>query len=459
MNNADDKQTVAGNGSVSSSGTRVPELLAPAGSPEKLDYALAYGADAVYAGIPRFSLRARENPFKDATLKEAIERTHRMGRKIYITANILPPNRKIDSFKQSLAFYADAQPDAFIMADPGMIRFARREFPHVPVHLSVQTNTINYESVQFWYDEGVSRIILSRELSLPEIAEIHEKVPGMELESFVHGAICIAYSGRCLLSNYFNHRDANQGTCTNSCRWEYNVHQQPHESAPVQSTHQPEILNGEYFLEERERPGELMPIDEDEHGTYIMNSKDLRAIEYLKPIHDAGVCSFKIEGRTKTIYYLSMVVRSYRRAIDDLARGKGFDPKLIDEINKTANRGFTSAFLVPRSDHQTERFDSAQETDLPQVFAGQVVDARPGWMEVEVKNRIEVGDRVEYISPARQSYFHIAAIENAKGEAVNVAHGGAGKVWIATDQTVEPYALLSRVVTQQAADAFSLHTQ
>lgn len=382
-----------------------------------------------------------------------------MGRKIYITANILPPNRKIDSFKQSLAFYADAKPDAFIMADPGMIRFARREFPHVPVHLSVQTNTINYESVQFWYDEGVSRIILSRELSLPEIAEIHAKVPGMELESFVHGAICIAYSGRCLLSNYFNHRDANQGTCTNSCRWEYNVHQQPHESAPVQSTHQPEILNGEYFLEERERPGELMPIDEDEHGTYIMNSKDLRAIEYLKPIRDAGVCSFKIEGRTKTIYYLSMVVRSYRRAIDDLARGQAFDPKLIDEINKTANRGFTSAFLVPRSDHQTERFDSAQETDLPQVFAGQVKDARPGWMEVEVKNRIEVGDRIEYISPARQSYFHIAAIENAKGESVNVAHGGAGKVWIATDQPVEPYALLSRVVTQQTADSLSLHTQ
>lgn len=427
-----------------------PELLAPAGSPEKLDYALAYGADAVYAGIPRFSLRARENPFKEATLKEAIERTHKLGRKLYITANILPPNRKIESFKKSLAFYAEAGADAFIMADPGMIRFALREFPHVPVHLSVQTNTINYESVRFWHDEGVKRIILSRELSLPEIEEIHRAVPRMELESFVHGAICIAYSGRCLLSNYFNHRDANQGTCTNSCRWEYNVYHQPDETAPIQSTHDPDRLDGQYFIEERERPGELMPVDEDEHGTYIMNSKDLRAVEYLKPIRDAGVCSFKIEGRTKTIYYLSMVTRTYRKAIDDLARGAPFDPKLIDELNKTSNRGFTSAFLVPRSDHETERFDSAQETHLPQVFAGQVTGARPGWMEVEVKNRIEVGDRIEYISPSRQSYFHLAAIENQKGESVSVAHGGAGRVWIACDQDPEPYSLLSRVVAPRS---------
>ncbi len=427
MNNSESKNQV--------SGSVRPELLAPAGSPEKLEYAFAYGADAVYAGIPRFSLRARENPFKDDTLKAAIEQSHKLGKKIYITANILPPNRKIDSFKKSLAFYAEAGADAFIMADPGMIRFAMKEFPQIPVHLSVQTNTINYESVQFWYDEGVKRIILSRELSLPDIQEIHEKVPGMELESFVHGAICIAYSGRCLLSNYFNHRDANQGTCTNSCRWEYDILQQDNESAPVSSAHNPNILQGEYFLEEKERPGELMPIDEDEHGTYIMNSKDLRAIEYLKPIRDAGVCSFKIEGRTKTIYYLSMVTRNYRKAIDDMAAGKDFDASLIDEISKTANRGFTSAFLVPRSDHQTERFDSPQEDNLPQVFAGQMKDARKGWMQVEVKNRIEVGDTVEYISPQRQQTFQISAMEKDSGESVSVAHGGAGTVWIAYDPT------------------------
>ena len=429
-----------------------PELLAPAGSPEKLDYALAYGADAVYAGIPKFSLRARENPFKDATLKAAIAKTQKMGRKFYLTANILPPNRKIESFQKSLAYFAEAGPDAIIMADPGMIRFMLKEFPHVPVHLSVQTNTINWPSVQFWYDQGVSRVILSRELSLVEIAEIHRQVPQMELESFVHGAICIAYSGRCLLSNYFNHRDANQGTCTNSCRWEYNIYQASEAPAYSQSTHNPDLLKGEYFLEETQRPGELMPIDEDEHGTYIMNSKDLRAIEYLKQIRDAGVCSFKIEGRSKTVYYLALVIRSYRQAIDEMMRGRAFNPELLTEISKTANRGFTSAFLVPNSDHETERFDSPQETALPQIYAGQVKGERAGgWMAVEVKNRIEIGDTVEYISPQRNYYFHLTAMENPAGEAVSVAHGGNGVVWIKTEGAVDPYALLSLVTAPKPA--------
>jgi putative protease len=429
---------------------QVPELLAPAGSPEKMDYAFAYGADAVYAGIPKFSLRARENPFKDATLKAAIDKAHQLGKKVYITANILPPNRKIESFQKSLAYFAEAKPDAFIMADPGMIRFALKEFPEIPVHLSVQTNTINWSSVQFWQELGVQRIILSRELSLAEIEDIHQHVPEMELESFVHGAICIAYSGRCLLSNYFNHRDANQGTCTNSCRWEYDLFNQADETAPLRSTHNPDLIQGDYYIEEKQRPGELMPIDEDEYGTYIMNSKDLRAIEFLRQLRDAGVCSFKIEGRSKTIYYLSVVVRNYRRAIDDMAKGMKFDPQLIEEINKTANRGFTSAFLIPNADHETERFDSPQEDQLPQVFAGQVKGERDGgWMEVEVKNRIEVGDELEYIAPGGQRYFKIEAIENKKGESVSVAHGGNGCVWIPSPGPVDPFALLSRVTDSQ----------
>ena len=335
---------------------------------------------------------------------------HSVNKKVYITANILPPNRKIESFQKSLAYFAEAKPDAFIMADPGMIRFVLKEFPEIPVHLSVQTNTINWSSVQFWQDLGVERIILSRELSLAEIEDIHQHVPEMELESFVHGAICIAYSGRCLLSNYFNHRDANQGTCTNSCRWEYDLFNQADEKAPLRSTHNPDLIKGDYYLEEKQRPGELMPIDEDEYGTYIMNSKDLRAIEFLRQLRDAGICSFKIEGRSKTIYYLSVVVRNYRRAIDDMAKGMKFDPQLIEEINKTANRGFTSAFLIANADHETERFDSPQEDQLPQVFAGQVKGERDGgWMEVEVKNRIEVGDELEYIAPGGQRYFKIEA--------------------------------------------------
>ena len=431
-----------------------PELLAPAGSPEKMDYAFAYGADAVYAGIPKFSLRARENPFKEATLRQAIEKAHRLQKKIYITANILPPNRKIESFQKSLAYFAEAQPDAFIMADPGMIRFALKEFPEIPVHLSVQTNTINWSSVQFWHELGVQRVILSRELSLPEIEDIHQHVPEMELESFVHGAICIAYSGRCLLSNYFNHRDANQGTCTNSCRWEYNLFNQADETAPLRSVHNPDVVKGDYYIEEKQRPGELMLVDEDGHGTYIMNSKDLRAIEFIKQLRDAGVGSFKIEGRSKTIYYLSVVVRNYRRAIDDMAKGMKFDPQLLEELNKTANRGFTSAFLIPNADHETERFDSPQEDQLPQVYAGQIVGERAGgWLEVEVKNRIEVGDELEYISPTGQRYFKIEAIENKKGESVSVAHGGNGCVWIPAPVHVEPFALLSRVTVSQPDSA------
>lgn len=416
----------------------VPELLSPAGSPEKLKYALAYGADAVYAGIPKFSLRARENPFKNDLLEEAISYTHDKGKKIYVTANILPPNRKIASFKKSLAQHAELGPDAFIMADPGMIQFALKEFPQIPIHLSVQTNTMNWSSVEFWYNLGVKRIILSRELSLEEIEEIHERVPGMELESFVHGSICIAYSGRCLLSNYFNHRDANQGTCTNSCRWEFNVKE---ESGEETEEYQP--LKGQYAIEEAQREGEMMPVDEDEHGTYIMNSKDLRAVEYLKPLQDAGVMSFKIEGRSKSIYYLSMVTRAYRKAIKDLAEGRSFNPELLEEINKTANRGFTSAFLISASNRETERFDSPQEKDQAQVFGGQIVNERPGWMEVDVKNRIELGDEVEYISPSGQHKFFIDAMENNAGEKAKVAHGGNGTIWIKIDQQVEPFALLS----------------
>ena len=425
----------------------IPELLSPAGSPEKLKYALAYGADAVYAGIPKFSLRARENPFKNDLLEEAITYTHDKGKKIYVTANILPPNRKIASFKKSLAQHAELGPDAFIMADPGMIQYALKEFPQIPVHLSVQTNTMNWSSVEFWYNLGVKRVILSRELSLEEIQEIHERVPGMELEAFVHGSICIAYSGRCLLSNYFNKRDANQGTCTNSCRWEFNIKE---ETGTETEEYKP--LEGQYAIEEVEREGEMLPVDEDEHGTYIMNSKDLRAVEYLKPLHDSGVMSFKIEGRSKSIYYLSMVTRAYRKAIKDLAEGRSFDPELLGEINKTANRGFTSAFLISASNRDTERFESPQEKDQPQVFGGQVVNERPGWMEVEVKNRIELGDEVEYISPGGQHKFFIDAMETSSGEKVGVAHGGNGTVWIGIDQQAEPFALLSLLQKTETAE-------
>ncbi|QPJ64887.1 MAG: U32 family peptidase [Candidatus Nitrohelix vancouverensis] len=432
-----------------------PELLAPAGSPDKLKYALAYGADAVYAGIPKFSLRARENGFNDASLKEAISEVHKAGKKIFITANILAPNRKVESFEKSLAYFAEAKPDAFIMSDPGMIQYSVRNFPDVPVHLSVQANAINWPTVAFWRDQGVRRIILSRELSLEEISLIHQKVPDIELESFVHGSICIAYSGRCLLSNYFNHRDANQGTCTNSCRWEYNVYKENEIDAVAPPPQTP--MEGLHYIEETGRPGELMPVDEDEHGTYIMNSKDLRAVEFLTELREAGICSFKIEGRSKSIYYLAMVTGVYRRAIEDLMQGRKFDPSLLQEIDKTANRGFTSAFLISNSNHHTERFDSAQADGQPQVFAGRILNSRGGgWIEAEIKNRIETGDTVEYIAPDRRVRFVIEAMENKNGESINVAHGGAGSAWIKTNGIeAAPYSLLS-LVMQPAESATSV---
>jgi len=426
--------------------TEAPELLAPAGSPEKIRYALAYGADAVYAGIPKFSLRARENGFNNASMKEAIRFVQEKGRKIYVTANILAPNRKVDSFEKSLAEYAEEGPDAFIMSDPGMIDFAIRNFPHIPVHLSVQANAINWPTVAFWRDRGVRRIILSRELSMEEIQMIHEKVPDMELESFVHGSICIAYSGRCLLSNYFNHRDANQGTCTNSCRWEFNVCEDKSEDASASKP-----LDGRYFIEETGRPGDLMPIEEDEHGTYIMNSKDLRAVEILEELRSAGVCSYKIEGRSKSIYYLSLVTSIYRKAIEDMASGKKFDPALLDEIEKTANRGFTSAFLISNSNRSTERFESAQAHNQPQIFAGQILEDRPGgWALTEIKNRIELGNKAEYISPEERRNFSIQAMEDRSGNSIDVAHGGAGPVWIQYGFQTAPFSLLSLIVEPAA---------
>ena len=429
---------------------KIPELLCPAGSPEKLKYALAFGADAVYAGVPRFSLRAKENPYTNNSLKEDIEYCHRMDKKIYVTANILPQNRKLESFKKSIAMIAEAGPDGIIMSDPGMIQYVKKEFPALPIHLSVQTNTINWMSVAFWRDYGVKRIILSRELSLQELREIHTQVPDVGLESFVHGSICIAYSGRCLLSNYFNHRDANQGTCTNSCRWEYNVKEELSEGE--KATQSPK---GEYLIEEKGRDGD-MPIEEDEHGTYIMNSKDLRAIEHLGELWRAGVESFKIEGRTKSIYYLSLITKTYRKAIDAMVKKEPFDSKLLGETEKTANRGFTTAFLLSASERATENFDSPQEENLPQVYAGKVVNERAGgWMEVDIKNRVEVGHEIEYISPQNNYRFRISSMEGESGLSLKVAHGGNGTVWIKTDGQIDPYALLSRVVDVPVSSSVS----
>lgn len=266
-----------------------PELLAPAGTLKNMRYAFAYGADAVYAGQPRYSLRVRNNEFDHANLALGIREAQAQGKRFYVVVNIAPHNAKLKTFLKDLAPVIEMAPDALIMSDPGLIMLVRRHFPQMPIHLSVQANTVNWASVEFWQLQGLTRIILSRELSLEEIEEIRQQVPGMELEVFVHGALCMAYSGRCLLSGYMNKRDANQGTCTNACRWKYSA-QAATENAvgDIVQSYQPEPTLGlgaptdqVFLLQEANRPGELMPAFEDEHGTYIMNAKDLRAVQHV----------------------------------------------------------------------------------------------------------------------------------------------------------------------------------
>ena len=318
---------------------KTPELLLPAGDLERMRAAYDYGADAVYAGQPRYSLRARNNDFKLENLQRGIEEARARGKKLFVASNILPHNAKVKTYMADMKPVIDMRPDALIMADPGLIMMVREAWPHMPIHLSVQANTVNFAAVKFWKTMGVERVILSRELSIDEIEEIRQLCPEMELEVFVHGALCIAYSGRCLLSGYFNHRDPNQGTCTNACRWDYKVHDAFEDEAGQAKTIQfdfkkamDEANNGfasagdtprhpladrPYLIEEANRPGELMEISEDEHGTYIMNSKDLRAVEHIERLVKIGIDSLKIEGRTKSeilcIAHRANLPRCHRR--------------------------------------------------------------------------------------------------------------------------------------------------
>ncbi len=425
---------------------KTPELLMPAGDLEKLKYAFAYGADAVYAGIPQFSLRARENGFRDESIFAGAEHAHALNKKFYLTANILGHNRKIQQFVKKVDDMMLAKPDALIMADPGLIDMVKSKHPTVPIHLSVQANVMNWAAVKFWYKVGVSRIILSREVSIDEIKEIKNQVPEMELEAFVHGAICIAHSGRCLLSNYFQHRDANQGLCTNSCRWPYRLYAKPEfQEDDLANNYE---LFGDFYLEELEkRSGEMMRIDEDEYGTYIMNARDLMAIDHLQSMWEAGVESFKVEGRTKSVYYLSITTKTYRQAIDDMMAGKPFNPELKAELNKIHNRGYTAGFLENKTDSQIQRYDTGITDIYAQEFGAKVLSVEPGRMLVSVRNKLAVGDKIEVITPEKSFYTHITSIENPVGEKLPSISGGATDVWVYSDhEKISPYSLISRIV-------------
>lgn len=436
------------------------ELLSPAGTIKNMRYAFAYGADAIYAGQPRYSLRVRNNDFLEDNLEKGIAEAHALGKKFYLTSNVMPHNSKIKTYIEDMKPIIAMNPDALIMADPGLIMMVRETWPDMPVHLSVQANTVNYASVKFWQSVGVERIILSRELSLDEIAEIRQQCPDMELEVFVHGALCIAYSGRCLLSGYFNHRDPNQGTCTNACRWEYKT--TPAEQN-AEGVYKPTASNmgGErnplseqvVFIEEKGRPGEMMPMEEDEHGTYIMNSKDLRAVEHVHRLVEIGVDSLKIEGRTKSHYYVARTAQSYRQAIDDALAGKEFNPELLGILENLANRGYTDGFYQRHHTQDYQNYMQGNSVNRQQQFVGEVTsyDSSTGLADIDVKNKIKVGDRLELVQPAGNTEIVLDSMQDMHGHTMDEAPGGGYKIRIPLPASMAEQGLIAKFIDNPIA--------
>lgn len=404
------------------------ELLAPAGTLEHLKTAFAYGADAVYAGQPRYSLRVRNNSFRDVNaIAEGISAARQQNKAFYLVSNIAPHNSKVRTYLKDLAPMIELRPDALIMSDPGLIMMVRETWPDQPIHLSVQANAVNWATVEFWRRQGISRVILSRELALDEIREIREQVPDMELEVFVHGALCMAYSGRCLLSGYMNHRDANQGACTNACRWNYKQVQHTHDHTgdliatsadPVQTVEPKEIL-----LEEPNRPGSFIPAYEDEHGTYIMNSRDLRAVQHVAELVNMGVHSLKIEGRTKSTYYVARTTQVYRQAIDDALAGKPFDMGMMDELEALSNRGYTEGFLRRHLPEEYQTYEQGSSVLGTQQVVGSIEDVSDRWLTIDVKNRFAPGDTLELITPAGNRRFAAGTMETVNGTRMDYAPG------------------------------------
>lgn len=427
-----------------------PELLLPAGTLEKMRTAYAFGADAVYAGQPRYSLRARNNEFQLEELQTGIQEAHALGKKLFVASNLMPHNAKVKTYMADMEPLIGMRPDALIMADPGLIAMVRERWPEVEIHLSVQANTVNYAAVKFWKSLGLSRVILSRELSLDEVEEIRQQCPDIELEVFVHGALCIAYSGRCLLSGYFNHRDANQGTCTNSCRWDYKVDNAEEdgtgdirkidfdfdkalsESALSDCGSHPRhpLADKVYVISRQDHPGELMPVLEDEHGTYIMNSKDLRAVEHVGRLVKIGIDSLKVEGRTKSIYYVARTAQVYRQAIDDAVAGRPFNLNLLGALDALANRGYTDGFFERHHTHEQQNYMRGHSENTRQQYVGDIVSCANGMAEIDVKNKFQVGDKLEIIHPSGNHIVELTEMRSLEGEALSIAPGSGHRVQI-----------------------------
>lgn len=400
-----------------------PELLAPAGNMEKLKMALLYGADAVYLGGKAFGLRAFGGNFTNGELQEAVDFAHKLGKKIYVTVNIFPHNSDIAKLPAYLTFLNEIKVDAILVADLGVFTLAKEYAPDVELHISTQANNTNWAAVNAWAELGASRVVLAREMSLEEIKEIREKC-SVELEMFVHGAMCISYSGRCLMSNYLTGRDANRGSCAQPCRWNY-------------------------ALVEEKRPGQYFPVLEDERGTYIFNSKDMCLLPYLPDVIASGVDSLKIEGRMKSVHYAASVVKAYREAIDSyFAAPEQFEVKKewVEELDKVSHRAYTTGFYYGRPTEKDQIYGTSSYTQTSD-FVGLVLDydEKTGFATVEQRNNMKVGQEIEIFQPHLAGYRQILQeMYNNEGEAIQVAPHPQQIVKIRMDKPVEPYGILRR---------------
>lgn len=371
------------------------ELLSPAGDLHKLKYAVLYGANAVYTAGTQFGLRAKSGNLTREELKQAVEFCHSNKKKIYITVNIFAHNKDIDKLPVYLQFLQSIVVDAFIISDPGIFSLAREYAPEIPIHISTQANVTSWKSAEFWFQQGAKRIIIARELSISEIKKIREKVPGIELEMFVHGAMCISYSGRCLLSSFLNNRSANQGYCTQPCRWEYG-------------------------LAEKTRPNEFFSLEEDKYGSYILNSKDLCLVNRLKEIIDAGLDSIKIEGRMKSHYYVANVTRTYKSAIKLIFENKKIPNNLKEELNKVSHRHYTEGFF-DSFDSTTTQFYKSSTYIRDYQFIGEIVNTNKKSIYIAIRAKFSIGDEIEIIFPDMNNdlSLEISNLYNEEGEPIS----------------------------------------
>lgn len=404
---------------------RKTELLIPAGSLDVLKTAVIYGADAVYIGGEAFGLRAKAKNFTNEEIREGIAFAHERGVKVYITANILAHNDDLPGVEAYFEELRELGPDALIISDPGVFVISRRVLPDMEIHISTQANNTNYGTYRFWYELGAKRVVSARELSLKEIREIRDHIPeDMEIESFIHGAMCISYSGRCLLSNFMTGRDANQGACTHPCRWKYSI------------------------VEEK-RPGEYMPVYENERGTFIFNSKDLCMVDHMPEMIDAGIDSFKIEGRMKTALYVATVARAYRKAIDDYRK----DPKLYEanldwyreEIAKCVNREFTTGFYFGKPDASSQIYENSTYVK-DYTYLGTVASLETaGYAVLEQKNKFSVGETIEIMKPdGRNIEAVVKAIYDEDGNSQESAPHAQQKIAVDLGMEMEKYDILRR---------------